>query len=108
MGLLLAACGSSTGPSSESPKTVVFSPPSLSIAQMKSMASALKTEARPDGWKAVNQDPNADAQEQARQLSALVSSGSVGALFIVAISPSSFRQVVRDAQAKGIPVVTTA
>jgi hypothetical protein len=53
-------------------------------------------------------DPNADAQEQARQLSAVVSSGSAGALFIVAISPSSFRQVVRDAQAKGIPVVTTA
>lgn len=107
VGLLLTACGSPSSPSSEPPKTIVFSSPSLSIAAMKQNASGMETHAAATGWKVVAQDPNLDAQEQARQLSTVVASGTAGALWIIPISPSAVTQVLRDAQAKGIPVVTS-
>jgi ABC-type sugar transport system substrate-binding protein len=108
VGLLLAACGSTSGADSdrEPPKTIVFSVPSLQVAAMKQMATGVEELVNPQGWKVVTQDANMDGQEQAKQLSTVVSSGTAGALWIIAISPSSLTQVLRDAQDKGIPVVT--
>jgi len=106
--LPLAACGTSAPASSggKHPKTIVFSVPSLQVAAMKQMATGVEAHVKPDGWKVIPQDGNMDGQEQAKQLSTVVSSGTAGALWIIAISPSSLKQVLRDAQAKGIPVVT--
>lgn len=107
LGLLLTACGSSgTDSGDDPPKTIVFSVPSLEVAAMKEMAEGVEGLGDPEGWKVVTQDGKMDGQEQARQLSTVVSSGTAGALWIIAISPSSLTQVLRDAQDKGIPVVT--
>jgi len=104
---LLGACGSPSSASGELPKTIVFSVPSLQIAAMKQMATGVEALVKPDSWKVVTQDGSMDGQQQAKQLSTVVASGTAGALWIVALTPSSLKQVVRDAQAKGIPVVTT-
>lgn len=104
--LVLSACGSGSGSGGEPPKTIVFSSPSMSISAMKQMATGVKAKAESEGWKVVTQDPNQDAQEQARLLTTVVSSGTAGALWIVALSPSSLTSVLREAQDKGIPVFT--
>jgi ABC-type sugar transport system substrate-binding protein len=108
LGLLLAACGSSSGAETggKPPKTIVFSVPSLKVAAMKQMATGVEAFVKPEGWKVVAQDGNMDGQQQAQQLSTVVASGTAGAVWIIAISPSSLSQVLRDAQKKGIPVVT--
>jgi ABC-type sugar transport system substrate-binding protein len=106
-GLLLTACGSSSGAEAGNlPQTIVFSVPSLQVEAMKQMATGVEALVEPKGWTVVAQDGNMDGQQQAQQLSIVVASGTAGALWIIAISPSSLTQVLRDAQAKGIPVVT--
>ncbi len=112
IGLPLSACSSAATSSSSAatsssglPKTVVFSSPSLSVTTMKQLANGVEAYAQSKGWKFVAQDPKGDPGSQATQLNTVVASGTVGALYVISITPSSLDGVLHAAQAKGIPVV---
>lgn len=118
-GLLLAACSSSSsssstasggsstsGASSSGNKTLVFSPLALSIPAMKQLSTGVQAYAGSKGWKVEVQDPNYSANTQATELNDVVSSGVAGAVWIIAVEPSSLDQTLRMAQGKGIPVLT--
>ena len=120
-GLLLAACSSSSssstsaasggstaggGSSANLPKTLVFSPLALAIPAMKQLSQGVQGYAGSKGWKIQVQDPNNDANQQATELNTVVDSGVAGALWIIAVQPSSMSQTLKAAQSKGIPVLT--
>jgi ABC-type sugar transport system substrate-binding protein len=117
-GLLLAACSSSStssgttsaGSTSGSsagklPHTLVFSPLALAIPAMKELSVGVQGYAKSKGWTVQTQDPNYSPSTQQTQLNAVVSSGVAGALWIIAVQPSSLTQILKAAQAKGIPVL---
>jgi ABC-type sugar transport system substrate-binding protein len=118
-GLLLAACSSSSsgttasgegtaggGSSANLPKTLVFSPLALAIPAMKQLSTGVEGYAGSKGWKVQVQDPNNDANQQATELNTVVNNGVAGALWIIAVQPSSMTQTLKTAQAKGIPALT--
>jgi ABC-type sugar transport system substrate-binding protein len=124
-GLLLAACsssgsstaaagstagntaGSTAGSSSGAlPQTLVFSPLSLAIPAMKQLSTGVQAYGGAKGWKIQVQDPAYSANTQATQLNDVIGSGVAGALWIIAVQPSSLSQTLRTAQSKGIPALT--
>lgn len=117
-GLLLAACSSSSSgtasggsttsgtSSAKLPHTLVFSPLALSIPAMKQLSEGVQAYAKAKGWTVQIQDPNLDPNKQATDLNAVVNSGVAGALWIIAVQPSSLSQALQTAQQKGIPVLT--
>jgi ABC-type sugar transport system substrate-binding protein len=121
-GLLLAACSSSGSSSSSAsagstsgstagtsasklPKTIVFSPLALAIPAMKQLSEGVQGIAGAKGWKVQVQDPNYSASTQQSDLNTVISSGVAGALWVIAVDPSSLSSTVRAAQAKGIPIL---
>lgn len=112
-GLLLAACGttgSSSGGTAASstrslPHTIVFSPLSLQIPALKGLATGLQAYAKGQQWTVQLQDPAYNAGTQQTQLSAVISSGVAGALWILAVNPSALTTTLKAAEAKGIPVL---
>ncbi|HTQ92854.1 MAG TPA: substrate-binding domain-containing protein [Streptosporangiaceae bacterium] len=118
-GLLLAACSSASsasggstsaaaagGASSSLPKTLVFSPLALAIPAMKQLSTGVDAYAGSKGWKVQVQDPNYSANTQATELNDVVNTGVAGALWIIAVQPSSMTQTLKTAQSKGIPALT--
>ena len=113
--LLAAACShasDSTTPSADSsggtsslPKTMVFSPLSLAPPALKSLSEGVKAMAPSAGWDVIVQDPNFDATKQVQQLNEVISSGRVGAAWILAVAPKSMGDLIKTAQAKGVPLL---
>jgi len=119
--LLLAACGSSStgaaasstpsGSSSASataaalPKTLVFSPLSLAPPALKGLSVGLSGYAGSKGWKVIVQDPNFDPAKQTQDLTTVIDSGSVGAAWVIAVAPQSMAGTIKEAQAKGVPIL---
>jgi ABC-type sugar transport system substrate-binding protein len=118
-GLLLAACSgaesngaapagggdSSSAGGSSLPKTLVFSPLSLQPPALKGLSVGVQGYGKSKGWKVQVQDPNFDPNKQAQSLNAVISSGVAGALWVIAVNPGALSQTVRQAQAKGIPIL---
>jgi ABC-type sugar transport system substrate-binding protein len=118
IGLLLAACSSSSSSSGTTtagstagsssgklPHTLVFSPLAIAIPAMKQLSEGVQAYAKAKGWTVQVQDPNYSASTQQTQLNDVISSGVAGALWIIAVQPSSLGQTLKAAQAKGIPVL---
>jgi len=123
-GLLLAACsssgssaaggstagstaGSTTGSSSGTlPKTLVFSPLSLQIPALKGLATGVQAYGKVKGWTIQLQDPAYNANTQQTDLNTVINSGVAGALWIIAVNPSSLGSTLKTAQGKGIPALT--
>ena len=119
-GLLLAACsssgsssaggstaGSTTGSSSGAlPKTLVFSPLSLQIPALKGLATGVQAYGKAKGWTIQLQDPAYNANTQQTDLNTVINSGVAGALWIIAVNPSSLGSTLKTAQGKGIPALT--
>lgn len=110
--LLLAACssasdsgGSSTGAPAALPKTLVFSPLSLAPPALKGLSEGVKGYAGSKGWEVIVQDPNFDPNKQTQQLNEVLSSGRVGAAWILAVAPPSLVPLIKTAQSKGIPLL---
>ena len=115
--VLLAACSSSGGgtpttstspsgsPASTLPKTLVFSPVGLQVPAMKGLSEGVTGYAGSQGWKVIVQDPSLDPQKQVQQVTQVLESGVAGALWIIAIAPASMTEVLKTAQAKGVPVL---
>jgi ABC-type sugar transport system substrate-binding protein len=72
---------------------------------MKQLSQGVQAYASAKGWKVQVQDPHFTASTQATDLNDVISTGVAGALWIIAIDPSSLAPVIRAAQAKGIPVL---
>jgi ABC-type sugar transport system substrate-binding protein len=112
--LLLAACGSSgtsgSNPASTAggkslPKTLVFSPLSLAPPALKGLSEGVKGYAGSKGWTVLVQDPNFDATKQTQQLNEVLSAGRAGAAWVIAVAPSSMKQIIKLAQSKGVPIL---
>jgi ABC-type sugar transport system substrate-binding protein len=112
--LVLAACGSggdSGGSSSGNaaadklPKTLVFSPLSLAPPALKGLSEGVKHYAEAKGWQVIVQDPNFDPTKQTQQLNEVISSGRVGAAWVIAVAPQSMAPILKAAQSKGIPIL---
>ena len=111
---LTAACGgSSSGGSSgtdaasgkQLPKTLVFSPLSLAPPALKGLSEGVKGYAKSKGWDVIVQDPNFDATKQTQQLNEVISAGRVGAAWVLANAPKSMGDLLKTAQAKGVPIL---
>jgi len=112
---LTAACGgsSSGGGSSNNdaasakqlPKTLVFSPLSLAPPALKGLSEGVKGYAKSKGWDVIVQDPNFDATKQNQQLNEVISAGRVGAAWVLANAPKSMGDLLKTAQAKGVPIL---
>ena len=120
-GLMLAACsssgtsaagGTSTGGAAAAsssgtlPKTLVFSPLSLQIPALKGLATGVQAYGKAKGWTIQLQDPAYNATTQQTDLNTVINSGVAGALWIIAVNPSSLASTLKAAQAKGIPALT--
>ena len=114
--LLLAACGSSSTPSTSSggsssspastlPKTLVFSPLSLAPPALKGLSEGVKAYGGKQGWEVIVQDPNFDAAKQVQQLTEVIDSGRAGAVWTIAVAPSSMGALITSAQGKGVPIL---
>ena len=114
--LALAGCGTSgsntpasssgsSGSGAKLQKTIVFSPLSLQPPALKGLADALTGYAKSKGWKAVVQDPNFDPAKQNQQVTEVLSSGSAGAVWVIAVAPKSLAGTIKAAQAKGVPIL---
>jgi ABC-type sugar transport system substrate-binding protein len=108
--LLLGACTTSDGPTTSStagslPKTLVFSPLSLSPPALKSLSEGVKAYAGAKGWDVIVQDPNFDPAKQVQQLNEVLQSGRAGAAWVIAVAPSSMADTIKTAQDKGIPIL---
>ncbi len=109
--LLLAACGSSSTPSTSSggsssspastlPKTLVFSPLSLAPPALKGLSEGVKGYGGKQGWEVIVQDPNFDPTKQVQQLNEVIDSGRAGAVWMIAVAPSSMGAVSRRRRAR--------
>jgi len=120
-GLMLAACsssgtsaagGTSTGGAAAAssagtlPKTLVFSPLSLQVPALKGLATGVQAYGKVKGWTIQLQDPNYNATTQQTDLNTVINSGVAGALWIIAVNPSSLGSTLKAAQGKGIPALT--
>jgi ABC-type sugar transport system substrate-binding protein len=111
--LLAGACGSSGGSGSAQatagsgklPKTLVFSPLSLAPPALKGLSEGVKKYASSKGWDVIVQDPNFDPTKQTQQLNEVISSGRAGAAWVIAVAPKSMGQLIKTAQAKGVPIL---
>lgn len=122
--LTLAACGSSSGGgvtsaaakssttsttgasnASNLPKTLVFSPLSLKPPALRQLAQGVQGYAGSQGWKVVLQEANFDPSTQVQQLNAVISNGTVGAAWVLAVAPTSMGSLLKTAQSKGIPIL---
>jgi ABC-type sugar transport system substrate-binding protein len=109
--MLTTACttsdpGTSTGPKPASlPKTLVFSPLSLAPPALKGLSEGVKAYAAAKGWEVIVQDPNFDAATQTQQLNEVISSGRAGAAWVIAVAPKAMGDVLKAAQAKGVPIL---
>ncbi|GAA4245251.1 hypothetical protein GCM10022255_011840 [Dactylosporangium darangshiense] len=109
--LAAAACSKGTatpaagGGGGALPKTLVFSPLSLAPPALKGLSEGVKGYASSKGWEVIVQDPNFDATKQTQQLNEVISSGRAGAAWIIAVAPKSMGQILKTAQAKGVPVL---
>jgi ABC-type sugar transport system substrate-binding protein len=108
--LATAACSSGTpaaspGGGASLPKTLVFSPLSLAPPALKGLSEGVRGYASSKGWEVIVQDPNFDATKQTQQLNEVISSGRAGAAWIIAVAPKSMAQILKTAQAKGVPVL---
>jgi ribose transport system substrate-binding protein len=111
--LLAAACshasdagttGDKTG-TKALPKTLVFSPLSLAPPALKGLSEGVKAMAGAQGWEVIVQDPNFDSTKQIQQLNEVIGSGRAGAAWILANAPRSMGDLIRTAQAKGVPLL---
>jgi ABC-type sugar transport system substrate-binding protein len=113
--LLLASCSTSSGTSSAStgatgaskalPKTLVFSPLALSPPALKGLSVGVTGYAKSKGWTVITQDPNFDASKQEQDLATVIDSGRVGAAWVLANDPKSMGPTIKEAQAKGVPIL---
>jgi ABC-type sugar transport system substrate-binding protein len=87
------------------PKTIVFSPLSLAPPALKGLSEGIKAYAGSQGWDVIVQDPNFDAATQTQQLNEVLDSGRAGAAWVIAVAPKSMGDVLKSAQAKGIPIL---
>lgn len=110
----LAACSSGGGAVSPAsggsgaaalPKTLVFSPLSLAPPALKGLSEGVKGYAGSKGWQVTVQDPNFNAQKQIQDLTTVINSGQAGAVWTLAIAPSAMGDLLKAAQAKGVPVL---
>ncbi|MFD0577533.1 sugar ABC transporter substrate-binding protein [Dactylosporangium darangshiense] len=83
----------------------MFSPLSLAPPALKGLSEGVKGYASSKGWEVIVQDPNFDATKQTQQLNEVISSGRAGAAWIIAVAPKSMGQILKTAQAKGVPVL---
>ncbi len=95
----------SEAPASDLPKTLVFSPIGLQIPAMKGLSEGVQGYGGSQGWEIIVQDPNMEPTEQVQQVTEVLESGRAGALWIIAIAPSSMTDVLHTAQEKGVPVL---
>jgi ABC-type sugar transport system substrate-binding protein len=111
--LLTSACTTSDGSNTTTngtkpaslPKTLVFSPLSLAPPALKGLSEGVKAYAGSQGWEVIVQDPNFDATKQTQQLSEVLDSGRAGAAWVIAVAPSSMGDLLKSAQAKGVPML---
>jgi ABC-type sugar transport system substrate-binding protein len=113
--LLLAACSTSSGGGSASagstgtaktlPKTLVFSPLSLAPPALKGLSVGVKQYAGSKGWTVITQDPNFDPNKQEQDLATVIDSGRAGAAWVIANAPQSMGPTIKEAQAKGVPIL---
>lgn len=105
--LTVTACSGDAegGDATEQARTVVFSPPSMSIAIMQDIADQLEGLAAEHGYELLVVDPDNDSLEQANELQTLVESGRVDGVIATAIQPTSLASVVETARANGIAMV---
>ncbi|GIF25373.1 ABC-type sugar transport system substrate-binding protein [Actinoplanes tereljensis] len=112
--LLAAACShasdtptgsTASGSTKALPKTLVFSPLSLAPPALKGLSEGVKGLASSQGWEVIVQDPNFDATKQVQQLNEVISSGRAGAAWILAVAPKSLGDLIKTAQAKGVPLL---
>jgi len=107
-----AAGGTSTGGAAAAsssgtlPKTLVFSPLSLQIPALKGLATGVQAYGKVKGWTIQLQDPAYNATTQQTDLNTVINSGVAGALWIIAVNPSSLGSTLKTAQGKGIPALT--
>ena len=113
--VLLAACGSSdpqpaatsgsAAASGSTNKTVVFSPLALKIPAMKGLSVGVTAYGKSKGYEVIVQDPDLNPQKQVTDLQAAIESGRAGGAWVIAVQPSSLTQLVKDAQAKKVPLI---
>jgi ABC-type sugar transport system substrate-binding protein len=109
---LVAACGGGTQPAVGSPtgsastdKTIAFSPLALKIPAMKGLSEGVTGYGKSKGYDVIVQDPNLDPQKQVTDLTSLISSGRVSGAWAIIVAPSSATALVKQAQAKKIPLL---
>jgi ABC-type sugar transport system substrate-binding protein len=118
VGLLAACSGSgdddtaSTPGASDSgsaasslPKTLAFSPIGLQVPAMKGLSEGVTGYGKSQGWEVLVQDPALDPTKQVQQVTEVLDSGRAGALWVIAIAPTSMSDVVKSAQSKGVPLL---
>jgi len=100
-----SAPASSSAPAAALPKTLVFSPLSLAPAALKGLSEGVKGYAGSKGWEVIVQDPNFDPNKQVQQLKEVIDSGRAGAAWVIAVAPASMGELIKSAQAKGVPIL---
>jgi ABC-type sugar transport system substrate-binding protein len=113
--VLLAACGSGgTQPaaagetdaaSGGANKTIVFSPLALKIPAMKGLSEGVTGYGKSKGYEVIVQDPDLNPQKQVTDLQSVIESGRAAGAWVIAVQPSSLKQLVKDAQAKKVPLI---
>ncbi|GAA2165821.1 ABC-type sugar transport system substrate-binding protein [Humibacillus xanthopallidus] len=113
--VLLAACGSGgTQPAAaegaaaatgSSNKTIVFSPLALKIPAMKGLSEGVTAYGKSKGYEVLVQDPDLNPQKQVTDLQSVIESGRAAGAWVIAVQPSSLKQLVTDAQAKKVPLI---
>ena len=100
-----ATATSSSAAATTLPKTLVFSPIGLQVPAMKGLSVGVAGYGKSKGWNVIVQDPALDPAKQVQQVTQVLESGRAGALWIIAIAPASMASVLKEAQAKGVPVL---
>lgn len=97
-----SAAGSGGGATS---KTIAFSPLALKIPAMKGLSEGVKGYGSSKGYEVLVQDPNLNPQKQVQDLQNVIETGRVAGAWVIAVQPSSLRDLVRTAQEKKVPLI---
>ena len=100
-----SSSSSSSGAASTLPKTLVFSPISLAPPALQGLSKGVQGYGGSKGWQVIVQDPNFNPSKQTQDLSAVIDSGRAGAAWVLAVAPKGFGDMLKKAQAKGVPIL---